>query len=77
MAYNVQHFTYDGPGDSLCYGRQDDHNHQQANQFTIDVTAYLQAQGCTHIHAGPFRSNQPEPANGKEFRWNGANWVRV
>lgn len=76
-SYNVQNFTYDGPGDSLCYGKQDDHDHHKANQFTIDVTAYLQNNGATNIVPGPFRSHQPEPADGKEFRWNGTNWVRV
>lgn len=75
--YNVQNFTYDGPGDSLCFGRQDNHNHNQANQFTIDVTNYLQGQGCQNIHAGVFRSHQPRPAQGKEFAWNGKNWVRI
>jgi len=75
-AYNVQKFSYDN-GDSLCYGQQDDHNHDKAVQFTVDITAYLQAQGCQNVVAGAFLSNQPEPAAGKEFRWNGANWVKA
>ena len=79
MSYNVQKFSYDGPGESLCYGGQDDHDHDKANQFTVDVTDYLQAQGCEHIQAGPFSSNQPVPNLGKVFRWNaGTNtWVKV
>ncbi|CAL2084864.1 conserved protein of unknown function [Tenacibaculum sp. 190524A02b] len=75
--YNVQNFTYDGPGDSLCYGQQDVHDHDRAVQFTVDVTAYLQGQGCQNIQPGPFRSHQPRPNEGKEFRWNGNNWVKV
>lgn len=75
--YNVQNFTYDN-GTSLCYGQQDDHNHDKAVQFTVDVTAYLQGQGCTNIRAGAFQSNQPIPANGKAFNWNNATskWVK-
>ncbi|WP_299161868.1 hypothetical protein [uncultured Tenacibaculum sp.] len=75
-SYNVQNFTYDGPGDSLCYGKQDDHNHYKANKFTIDVTAYLQSQGIQNIHAGPFKSHQNKPSLGKEFKWNGNAWVK-
>lgn len=77
--YNVQNFTYDGPGDSLCYGLQDDHNHEKAVKFTTDVTIYLKDQGCKNIIAGPFRSHQPKPAEGKEFKWNEKTktWVRV
>lgn len=79
MAFNVQKFSYDGPGESVCYGRQDDHDHDKANQFTVDVTAYLQGQGCNNIVPGPFRSAQPQPNPGKEFRWNAATntWVKA
>lgn len=76
-SYNVQNFSYDGPGDSLCYGEQDVHDHERAVQFTIDVADYLKGQGCTNIVAGKFRSNQPEPDNGKEFRWNDGKWKYV
>jgi hypothetical protein len=77
--YNVQNFTYDGPGESLCYGRQDVHNHDRAVQFTVDITEYLVNQGCTNIAAGVFRSHQPEPAHGKEFVWNNdtQRWVKA
>ena len=78
-SYNVQKFSYDGPGDSLCFGRQDEHDHERLVKFTVDVTAYLAAQGATNIHAGPIRSNQPRPNDGKEFRWNSntSTWDRV
>lgn len=77
--YYVQNFTYEGPGDSLCYGKQDAHNHKRANQFTVDVTEYLQNQGCQNIHPGKFMSNQPKPNHGKEFIWddNQKKWVHV
>lgn len=52
--YNVQKFTYDG-GDSLCFGKQDQHDHPRAAQFTIDVTNYLISQKCKNIHAGVFQ----------------------
>lgn len=75
--YNVQNFTYDGPGDSLCYGQQDVHDHNRAVQFTLDVTAWLVNQNCQNIQPGVFRSSQPKPAAGKEFRWDGNHWIKV
>ncbi|CAL2079356.1 hypothetical protein [Tenacibaculum sp. 190524A02b] len=75
--YYVQNFTYDGPGDSLCYGEMGAHNHDQSNQFTIDVKAYLTSQGATHIREGHFQSNQNKPANGKLFKWKDNKWVKA
>ena len=77
--YYVQNFTYDGPGDSRCYGEMEGHNHAIANQFTVDVTAYLVNQGLLNIHAGNFLSNQPRPVPGKEFRWDSRvrRWIKV
>ncbi|MCY4779316.1 hypothetical protein ORI89_06620 [Sphingobacterium sp. UT-1RO-CII-1] len=74
--YNVQKFSYDG-GDSVCFGQQDEHNHDKAVQFTHDVTNYLVSQGCVKVVAGIFQSKQPRPKAGKEFRWNGNNWIRI
>jgi hypothetical protein len=78
MGYNVQKFsnTANG-GETLCYGRQDKHNHDRANQFTVDITNWLQGPPAkwpaADIAAGDFKSNQNEPKNGgREFKWNDA-----
>ncbi|MFD0991831.1 hypothetical protein [Tenacibaculum geojense] len=76
MEYYVQNFQYDGPGESLCYGAMNNHNHDESNQFSKDIIAYLTAQGAKNIRPGNFRSHQSIPRNGKEFNWNGNNWVK-
>lgn len=73
--YYVQKFSYDG-GDSLAYGEMGAHDHDQASQFTVDVTAYLTTSGCRNIVPGTFRSSQPEPKDGKSFNWNGKKWIK-
>ena len=78
--YYVQKFSYDGPGESVCYGAEDAHNHSVASQFTVDVKQYLTNQGCKNITAGQFLSNQSKPSGGgKEFRWDNKvkKWVRI
>jgi hypothetical protein len=79
MNYYVQKFSYDERGDSTCYGEEDSHNHDKANQFTKDVQAYLVSQGCKNIITGAFLSAQPKPLNGKEFRWDKkqSKWVKT
>ncbi len=74
--YYVQKFSYAGPGESLCYGEMGSRDHDVSNQFSVDLTKYLTAKGSKNILAGNFRSNQPVPANGKEFNWNGTNWIK-
>lgn len=78
--YYVQKFTYDGPGESVCYGAEDAHNHSVASQFTVDVKQYLVSKGCKNIVPGPFLSSQPKPSgSGKEFRWDAKKkkWVKI
>ncbi len=75
--FYVQKFSYDGPGDSLCYGEMGAHDHGQSNQFTTDIKEYLTNQGSTNIKEGKFKSNQSKPDNGKLFAWNGKKWLKA
>ena len=75
-SYYVQNFSYDGPGESKCYAEMNAHDHDQSTQFSVDVTAYLTGMGLKNIRPGKFLSNQPAPAQGKEFRWDGSRWVK-
>ncbi|AEI64963.1 hypothetical protein [Corallococcus macrosporus] len=78
--YYVQNFTYDGPGSSKMYGAMGAHNHDQANQFTTDCIAYLKQVGCVNVkETGSFASNQAEPLQGKEMRWDvlQSKWVKA
>lgn len=42
--FYVQKFSYDGPGDSICYGEMGAHDHGKSNQFTTDIKEYLTKQ---------------------------------
>lgn len=75
--FYVQKFSYDGPGDSICYGEMGAHDHGKSNQFTTDIKEYLTKQGSTNITEGKFKSNQSKPNNGKPFTWNGKKWVKA
>jgi hypothetical protein len=52
------------------------HDHTVATEFSVDVLAYLTGLGLKNISSGTFKSSQPAPTNGKEFKYNGANWVK-
>lgn len=77
-SYYVQKFTYDGPGESKCYGAMGAHDHDSSVKFSVDVKAYLQDKGLKNVVGGPFLSNQPAPADGKEFKWDekSKHWVK-
>ena len=82
--YNVQKFeNLANGGNTVCYGKQDSHNHGIANQFTIDITDWLTWPPAdwnrSDINPGTFRSHQSEPYEGKEFRWDTdkKKWVKV
>ena len=76
--YFVQKFTI-GNTKLTCYAKNNEHNHDKGNDFTKDVRAILMAEygvNSDAIELGPFMSKQPEPKNGgREFKWNGENWV--
>lgn len=70
MPYYVQNFSHSSGGTTVMYRHYSNHNHDEANQFSLDALTWLQINfhwDSEMVAPGHFRSNQPEPLVGHEI----------